>query len=176
MHSSSRRRILTVAVAVSATVAAAVAGPAQGSGGPIDPVHAYTKWKVTKVTPLPREHGPWQDCATAQGGSKGSTVHCSHGFSVSNSVSGSVGVNNEVLSASVGFDVTLSTTLDAGVDYAVPKHQQRTIQWAPRYRVKRVNTTQYRCYSGPRGTNCSVKGHGEGVVRNAASVGFRLVR
>jgi hypothetical protein len=104
---------------------------------------AYTgyQWRVTHVSPARKTYGAWITCA--QGGG-GADISCSHSIAVSNTVSGQVGVSYAVLSASVGFSVTKTTTLSGGASYHVPRHHVWQVQYQPVFETKTVDQREYK--------------------------------
>lgn len=161
-----------VVVALAASVA-----PAAGSGGPIDGVVITNTWRVVKVSPAPTVVGSWSDCVTIRAGGRDATATCSRAFAVANGKSGSIGATDGVISASVGFDVTKTQTITATGAFPVAKRTKRTVQWAPRYKVKQLQTEKVRCVaSRTHPKTCKVVGHGSGTARQAAGVKFRIVR
>src|SRR6202050_5009801 len=113
--------------------------------------HAEYQWRVQSVSAPYKTYGRWVTCA--QGGG-GADIDCSHGISVSNTVSGQVGVSYGVLSASVGFSVTKTTSLTGGASYQVPRHHVWQIQYQPVFWTKAVYQREYKQYWAciPRGS------------------------
>src|SRR4030088_1969681 len=68
------------------------------------------QWRIVRVSAPYRTTGGWNFCAQSHGG----TVTCSRGFTVANTVSGALGVSDGLLSATLGYSVTRSTTLTGG--------------------------------------------------------------
>ncbi len=125
-----RRFRLTVATAGLLLLALAPAALATPFGG------TQYKWRVNRVSRAYRTYGRWVTCA--QGGG-GADISCSHSISVSNTVSGQVGVSYGVLSFSVGFNVTKSTSLTGGASYHVPRHHVWQVQYQPVFFTKAVH-------------------------------------
>lgn len=109
------------------------------------------QWRVERVGAKYKTFGGWTTCA--QGGG-GADISCSHSISVGNTVSGQVGVSYEILSASVGFSVTKTTTLTGGASYQVPRHRVWQIQYQPVFWTKAVYQREYKQYWAciPRGS------------------------
>jgi hypothetical protein len=112
--------------------------------------HAEYQWRVGRVSTPYKTYGRWVTCA--QGGG-GADISCSHSIGVSNTVSGQVGVSYGVLSASVGFSVTKTTTLTGGASYQVPRHRVWQVQYQPVFWTKAVRQRLYKQYWAcvPRG-------------------------
>jgi hypothetical protein len=108
------------------------------------------QWRVHRVSAAYKTYGRWVTCA--QGGG-GADISCSHSIAVGNTVSGQVGVSDGVLSASVGFSVTKTTTLTGGASYHVPRHRVWQVQYQPVFWTKAVHQRLYKQYWAcvPRG-------------------------
>jgi hypothetical protein len=114
-------------------------------------------WRVHRVSAPYQTSGRWVTCA--QGGG-GADISCSHSIAVSNTVSGQVGVSYGVLSASVGFSVTKTTTLTGGASYHVPRHHVWQVQYQPVFSTKAVHQRLFKRYWAcvPRGACGPVSG------------------
>lgn len=112
--------------------------------------HAEYQWRVERVSAPYKTYGRWVTCS--QGGG-GADINCSRSIAVSNTVSGQVGVSYGVLSASVGFSVTKTTTLTGGASYQVPRHHVWQEQYQPVFWTKTVRQRLYKQYYAcvPRG-------------------------
>ena len=135
--------IAASAAATAATAGLATFAPTVASASPRD-VHYGTayEWNVVGVGGNYKTYGGWSFCAEAYGPG---TVTCSRGFTVANSVTGSVTVSDGAISDAVGFSVTTSTTLTGGASYNVPKGVLGVVQWRAAYYSRNVTQEQYVC-------------------------------
>lgn len=111
------------------------------------------EWQIVRISAPYRTVGPWSFCAQSHGGS----VTCSRGFTVANTVSGSLGVSDGVLSDTLGYSVTTSTTLTGGATFAVPRHKVGVAQWRPVFSTRAVHQRLYKRAWGCGRASC---GHG----------------
>ncbi|MBV9047417.1 MAG: hypothetical protein JOY58_04060 [Solirubrobacterales bacterium] len=117
------------------------------------------QWSIVRISAPYRTTGPWNFCAQSHGGS----VTCSRGFTVANTVSGSLGVSDDVLSATLGYSVTTSTTLTGGATFAVPRHKIGTAQWRPLFATTAIHQRLYKRTWGCGRASC---GHTPWVATN----------
>jgi hypothetical protein len=138
------------------------------------------QWGVSRVTDAPDARGPWRDCATLRAGGRDATVTCSRSFAVANTISAGLGVSYKQLTLSLGYSVTQTVTLTGGGSFPVKKHQRRTVQWAPRYTVKNVESSMYLCpwKAVPPNKACRIQRgkHRSGKAKRAAGIEYRLVK
>ena len=107
------------------------------------------QWRIHRVSAPYQTHSAWSFCGQSHGG----TVGCGRGFTVANTVAGSVGVSDGVLSATLGYNVTRSTTLTGSASFKVPRHRLGIAQWralfttrAVHQRLYRIRCSQFGCY------------------------------
>jgi len=111
------------------------------------------QWRIVRVSAPYRTHGAWQFCAQSHGGS----VTCSRAFTVANTVSGSLGVSDGLLSDTLGYSVTTSTTLTGGATYKVPRHKIGIAQWRALFDTRAIHQRLYKRAWGCGRASC---GHG----------------
>lgn len=112
------------------------------SGDVVYHYHYEYRWRVNRVSAPYQTHSRWYFCAQSHGG----TVTCSRGFTVANTVSGQVGVTDGVLSETLGYSVTKSTTLTGGASYKVPQHKLGIAQWRALFATRAVHQRLYRAW------------------------------
>jgi len=117
------------------------------------------QWRINRISAPYRTYGSWHFCAQSHGG----TVTCSRGFTVANTVTGSVGVSDGVLSDTLGYSVTTSTTLTGGASFAVPAHKIGTAEWCALFNTSAVHQRLYKRVWGCGRASC---GHGPWVATN----------
>jgi hypothetical protein len=117
------------------------------------------QWRIVRVSAPYRTSGRWTFCAQSHGGS----VTCSRGFTVANTVSGSLGVSDGLLSETLGYSVTTSTTLTGGATYAVPRHKIGIAQWRALFSTRAIHQRLYKRTFGCGRASC---GHGPWVATN----------
>jgi hypothetical protein len=122
-----------------------------------------SQWRITRVSAPYRTAGHWAFCAQSHGGRHGSSVTCSRAFTVANTVSGSLGVSDDLLSATLGYSVTTSTTLTGGATFAVPRHRVGIAQWRALFDTRAVHQRLYQRKWGCGRASC---GHGPWVATN----------
>ncbi len=114
----------------------------------------HTEWVVTKVTPLADTKGPQQLCVEGKStGKTTETVNCTHSFTASNTVTGTVTVSLGDISDAVGFSVTQSTTWAAGGTLTIPSGQTWGLYRFAVYHNRSVAQSEYYCYTEGAG-NC----------------------
>ena len=86
---------------------------------------------------------------------------CSLGFTVANTVSGSLGVSDGLLSETLGYSVTTSTTLTGGASFAVPRHKIGIAEWRALFDTRAIHQRLYRRAWGCGRASC---GHGPWVA------------
>lgn len=111
------------------------------------------QWRIMKVSAPYQTAGRWRFCAQSHGGS----VTCSRAFTVANTVTGQLGVSDDVLSTSLGYSVTTSTTLTGGATFSVPRNKIGVAQWRPLFATRAVHQ---RLYKRPWGCGRAACGHG----------------
>ena len=97
------------------------------------------RWRIVSVSAPYTTYGGWSFCSQSHGGS----VTCSRAFTVANTVTGSLGVSDGLLSATLGYSVTTSTTLTGGATYQVPAHKIGVAQWRALYATRAVHQRLY---------------------------------
>ncbi len=117
------------------------------------------QWRIVRISAPYRTAGPWNFCAQSHGGS----VTCSRGFTVANTVSGSLGVSDDVLSTTLGYSVTTSTTLTGGATFAVPRHKIGIAQWRALFATRAIHQRLYKRMWGCGRASC---GHTPWVAMN----------
>lgn len=142
---------LDVALAVAFLLVAAPTASAIGG--------TQYQWRINRISAPYRTAGGWNFCAQSHGG----TVTCSRGFTVANTVSGSLGVSDGVLSAVLGYSVTTSTTLTGGASYSVPRHKIGVAEWRALFNTRAVHQRLYKRVWGCGRASC---GHGPWVATN----------
>ena len=70
--------------------------------------------------------------------------NCSRGFTVANTVSGSLGVSDGLLSDTLGYSVTTSTTLTGGATFAVPRHKIGVAEWRALFETRAIHQQLYK--------------------------------
>jgi hypothetical protein len=98
------------------------------------------QWRIVRISAPYGTAGPWKFCAQSHGGS----VTCSRGFTVANTVSGSLGVSDGLLSATLGYSVTTSTTLTGGATFAVPRHKIGVADWRALFATRAIHQRLYK--------------------------------
>jgi hypothetical protein len=126
------RRKLSVALATALLLVAAPAASAVSG--------TQYQWRVVRISAPYRTSGPWHFCAQSHGGS----VTCSRAFTVANTVSGSLGVSDDLLSATLGYSVTTSTTLTGGATFPVPRHKIGIAQWRALFATRAIHQRLYK--------------------------------
>lgn len=111
------------------------------------------QWRIARIGTPYRTFGAWNFCAQSHGG----TVTCSRAFTVANTVSGSLGVSDGVLSATLGYSVTKSTTVTGGASYKVPRHKLGVAEWRALFHTRDILQRLYRRVWGCGRASC---GHG----------------
>jgi hypothetical protein len=142
---------LSAALATVLLLAAAPAASAVGG--------TQYRWRIVRVSAPYRTSGRWTFCAQSHGGS----VTCSRGFTVANTVSGSLGVSDGLLSETLGYSVTTSTTLTGGATYPVPRHKIGIAQWRALFSTRAVHQRLYKRTFGCGRASC---GHTPWVATN----------
>jgi hypothetical protein len=117
------------------------------------------QWRIVRVGAAYRTAGAWNFCAQSHGG----TVTCSRAFTVANTVSGSLGVSDGVLSATLGYSVTTSTTLTGGASFKVPRHKLGIAEWRALFHTRTVLQRLYKRVWGCGRASC---GHGPWTATN----------
>lgn len=117
------------------------------------------QWRINRLSAPYTTYGPWRFCAQSHGG----TVTCSRGFTVANTVSGSLGVSDGLLSETLGYSVTTSTTLTGGASFGVPRHKIGIAEWRAVFSTRAVHQRLYRRVWGCGRASC---GHGPWVATN----------
>lgn len=111
------------------------------------------QWRIVRVSAPYRTTGAWAFCAQSHGG----TVTCSRGFTVANTVTGSLGVSDGLLSETLGYSVTVSTTLTGGASFKVPRHKIGVVDWRALFNTRAVHQRLYKREFGCGRASC---GHG----------------
>jgi hypothetical protein len=142
---------LTVALAGALLLIAAPA--ASGISG------TQYQWRIVRISAPYRTNGPWHFCAQSHGGS----VTCSRGFTVANTVTGSLGVSDGFLSETLGYSVTTSTTLTGSATFPVPRHRIGIAEWRALYDTRAIHQRLYKRKWGCGRASC---GHGPWVATN----------
>ena len=117
------------------------------------------QWRIVRISAPYRTAGGWNFCAQSHGG----TVTCSRGFTVANTVSGSLGVSDDLLSATLGYSVTISTTLTGGASFAVPRHKIGIAEWRALFDTRAIHQRLYKRAWGCGRASC---GHGPWAATN----------
>jgi hypothetical protein len=117
------------------------------------------QWRINRVSAPYQTAGRWAFCAQSHGGS----VTCSRGFTVANTVTGSLGVSDGILSDTLGYSVTTSTTLTGGATYKVPRHKLGVAEWRALFSTRAVHQRLYYRKWGCGRASC---GHGPWVATN----------
>jgi hypothetical protein len=160
-HFSIGRRVVTTAAAlVTIAMTSATGAPALAASGfeasaqdsatqtivrevlPARPAAHYL-WVITSVGAAHTTYGSWRTCSTITPRSTASTATCSAGGSVSNTVSGGLGIGYSGLSANLGFNVTRSYSVTGSQSYRIPAHAGGKLQWRPVYSTRTVHQTRY---------------------------------
>jgi hypothetical protein len=115
------------------------------------------QWRIVRLSAPYTTYGRWNFCAQSHGG----TVTCSRGFTVANTVTGSLGVSDGLLSDTLGYSVTTSTTLTGGASFPVPRHKIGIAEWRARYSTTAVHQRLYQRSWGCGRASC---GHGPWVA------------
>ena len=102
------------------------------------------QWRINRVSNPYQTAGPWNICGEAEGGSTGATVGCSRAFSVANTVSGTLGVSDGILSATLGYSVTATTTVTPSGSFPVPRHRLGVAEWRAEYQTRAVHQRLYK--------------------------------
>lgn len=102
--------------------------------------HYAYQWQINRVSAPYQTQTGWHFCAQSHGG----TVTCSRAFTVANSVTGQIGVSDGVLSATLGFNVTKSTTTTGGATYKVPRRRLGVAEWRSLFSTQAVHQCRYR--------------------------------
>jgi hypothetical protein len=145
---------LRLSIGLAGTLLLLVAAPAAwGISG------TQYKWRIVRVSAPYRTTGPWKFCAQSHGG----TVTCSRGFTVANTVTGSLGVSDDLLSVTLGYSVTTSTTLTGGASFKVPRHKVGIAQWRALFDTRAVHQRLYKRVWGCGRASC---GHGPWTATN----------
>lgn len=134
---------LIAAVAVAIGFAAAlvlIAAPAASASGSYPFTETQYQWRIHRISAPYRTFGRWHVCAQSHGG----TVTCSRAFTVANTVTGSLGVSDGLLSADLGYGVTTSTTLSGGASYGVPRHKIGVEQWRAIFDTRAIHQRLYK--------------------------------
>jgi hypothetical protein len=111
------------------------------------------QWRIVRIGTPHRTSGAWNFCAQSHGG----TVTCSRAFTVANTVSGSLGVSDDLLSATLGYSVTTSTTLTGGASFKVPRHKLGVAEWRALFHTRAIRQRLYKRVWGCGRASC---GHG----------------
>jgi hypothetical protein len=122
-----------------------------------------SQWRIVRVSKPYRTAGRWSFCAQSHGGRHGSSVTCSRAFTVANTVSGSLGVSDDLLSATLGYSVTTSTTLTGGATFPVPRHKTGVAEWRALFDTSAVHQRLYQRKWGCGRASC---GHGPWIATN----------
>ena len=144
---------LNLSVALASALLLIAAPAASGVSG------TQYKWRIVRISAPYTTSGPWNFCAQSHGGS----VTCSRGFTVANTVSGSLGVSDGLLSETLGYSVTTSTTLTGGATFAVPPHKIGIAEWRALFDTRAVHQRLYQRKWGCGRASC---GHTPWVVTN----------
>jgi hypothetical protein len=141
------RRPLLALASTAAAIALAISGVAPASAAttnatPDRPVAHYL-WVVTSVGAAHTTYGSWRTCVTITPRPTASTASCSAGGTISNTVSGTLGIGYDGISAAVGFNVTQSYKVTGSQSFTIPANAGGTLQWRPVYSTKTVHQTEY---------------------------------
>jgi hypothetical protein len=117
------------------------------------------QWRIVRISASYRTAGGWKFCAQSHGGS----VTCSRGFTVANTVSGSLGVSDGLLSDTLGYSVTTSTTLTGGATFAVPRHKIGVAEWRALFETRAIHQQLYKRTWGCGRASC---GHSPWAAMN----------
>jgi hypothetical protein len=136
---------LSVALAVALSLVTAPAASAIGG--------TQYQWRIVRISAPYTTSDSWKFCAESHGG----TETCSRAFTVANTVTGSLGVSDGLLSDTLGYSVTTSTTLTGGASFTVPRHKTGIAQWRALFSTKAVHQRLYERKWGCGRASC---GHG----------------
>lgn len=100
-------------------------------------------WKATGKGAKFDAFDAWHNCATFTRRSYSYSLGCSFSESVGNTVSGSVTVSDDVLSATVGYAVTRTKTVAANASFKIKKNTSGHIQYRQDYVGTPVHETRY---------------------------------
>ena len=117
------------------------------------------QWRINRISAPYQTAGRWAFCAQSHGG----TVTCSRGFTVANTVTGSLGVSDGFLSDTLGYSVTTSTTLTGGASFPVPRHRTGIAEWRALFDTRAVHQRLYYRKWGCGRASC---GHGPWIATN----------
>jgi hypothetical protein len=127
----------SIAIAVSGAVGTALPGSVPQRPLPHD------EWVITSVGPAHTTYGTWKICYTLTPQPLATHASCTGKRITSNSVSGSLGVGIDGISASVGFDCTTSYEITGSQVFPIAANAGGTIRWRQVYSTKTVHQTEY---------------------------------
>ena len=155
---------IKLSIALAGALSMIAAPAAYGIGG------TQSQWRIVRVSAPYRTAGSWHFCAQSHGG----TVTCSRGFTVANTVTGTLGVSDGLLSDTLGYSVTRSTTLTGGASFPVPRHKVGIAEWRALFDTRAVHQRLYQRKWGCGRASC---GHGPWVAtkRYATAYASRYV-
>ncbi len=149
-----RKRKRTLILAIAAVMAVTAFVPLVGT----DPAFAArdwggTTWKVDgKRVYTGESYGGWKNGIRARAdGSPGDSISMSSGKSVSNSLSGNVGISKSKLNAAFHFNVSRQWSSTASKSYGLTKKKKGTwwkIQYKRVYRNYKIKARMYSFYDG----------------------------
>ena len=126
-------RVLKIGIVLSCAALLVAAPTASAISG------TQWQWRINRISAPYETAGGWAFCAQSHGG----TVTCSRGFTVANTVSGTLGVSDGFLSDTLGYSVTKSTTLTGSASYPVPRHKIGIAEWRPLFDTRAVHQRLY---------------------------------
>jgi hypothetical protein len=153
------RRLFSVALASAPFLALAPAASAVSG--------TQYQWQINRISAPYTTYGAWRFCAQSHGG----TVSCSRGFTVANTVTGSLGVSDGLLSETLGYSVTTSTTLTGGASFPVPRHKIGVAEWRAKYSTRAIHQRLYYRRWGCGRASC---GHGPWIAMNRYETAYAL--
>jgi hypothetical protein len=109
---------LMVALLILVGLVSPASASASRQASPNDVVY-YTQYRGVHKTYRGTYSGDWRRCVYVSKAKYRQSVSCSRGVTVSASISGSAGYSNGVISASVGFNVSYSTTVSSSITVTV---------------------------------------------------------
>ena len=115
------------------------------------------QWRINRISAPFQTQGPWNFCAESHGGS----VTCARAFTVANTVSGQLGISDDLLSTTLGYSVTTSATLTGGATFSVPRHKIGIAEWRPLFTTRAIHQRLYWRRFGCGRASC---GHGPWVA------------
>ncbi len=123
------------------------------------------QWQIVRISAPYTTTGSWRFCAQSHGG----TVTCSRGFTVANTVTGSLGVSDGLLSDTLGYSVTTSTTLTGGASFPVPRHKIGVAQWRALFATRAIHQRLYKRTWGCGRASC---GHTPWAATNSYETAY----